>query len=246
MNGNAEVVHWVSSTSGSNEYQPNTNISSNQYTSTILSLRNTSNGVCMDAVLIITQNQPDWRPKVKCRSSREQHIVEYVDTMKTPLPEIRDKTVTLKHAVHELDLISPENNYATQIVVCRSSSGKALWLKEETFLTAFTNESETGDSIFHVHSLVSSIVLWVAVVLEITEQHITTALFYTDQYDVGSYTISCTSDRDTSYRATVKIPSTSTFVTSTNYSEVSTVLLSISQGSTAASDAASILVSSCK
>ncbi len=162
----------------------------------------------MDAVVIATQSQPDWRPEVICRGSTEQHIAEYGDTMKTPLPEIRDRSVTLKHTIDELDLVSPVNIYSTQIVVCRSSSGKALWLKEGTFLTAFTNGFNIiGDYSYFVHPIDSSIVLWVAVVLEITEQHVTTALFYTDQYDVGSYIISCTSNQDS---ANINIPATST------------------------------------
>ncbi len=246
VDGNTELVHFVSSSVGSTKIQPNTNTGISRYTSTILSFRNNSNGVCMDAVLIATQSQPDWRPEVICRGSREQHIAEYGDTMKTPLPEIRDRSVILKHAIDELDLILPGNKYATQILVCHSSSGKASWLKEGTVLTAFTNGSITGDFIFHLHPIDSSIVLWEAVVLEITEQHITTALFYTDQYDVGSYTISCTSDQDSAL-ATVNILSTSTVVTSTNYyTELSTWQQLRSEGSTATTEAARILVSSCK
>ncbi len=235
VDGKPEVVHFVASSRvGSNKFQPNTNTGS-----TLLSLRNTSNGVCMDAVLIATQSQPDWRPEVICRGSREQHIAEYGDTMKTPLPEIRDRSVVMKHAIDELDLISPGNNYSTQIIVCRSSSGKASWLKEGTFLTAFTNRNNIiGDYIFRVHPIDSSTVLWEAVVLEITKQHVTTALFYTaDQYDVESYTISCTSDQDS---ANVNIPAMSTV------SDVSTWQQLSSEGSTATSDAASIIVSSCK
>ncbi len=238
VDGKPEVLHFVSSTSvGSNKYQPNMNTGSSRYTSTLLSFRNSSNGVCMDAVLIATQSQPDWRPEVICRGSREQYIAEYGDTMKTPLPEIRDRSVIMRHPITEIDLISPGNNYATQIVVCRSSSGKVSWLKEGTFLTAFQNESITGDFIFHVHPIDSSIVLWEAIVLEKTEQHLTTALFYTDQDDVGSYPITCTSDQ---YSANVNIPATSTV------SDVSTWQQLSSEGSTATSDAASIIVSSCK
>ena len=242
VDGKPEVVHFVASSRvGSNKFQPNTNTGS-----TLLSLRNTSNGVCMDAVLRATQSQPDWRPEVICRGSTEQHIAEYGDTMKTPMPEIRDRSVVMKHTIDELDLISPGNKYATQILVCHSSSGKASWLKEGTVLTEFTNGSITGDFIFHLHPIDSLIVLWEVVVLETTEHIITTALFYTDQYDVGSYTISCTSDQDSAL-ATVNILSTSTVVTSTNYyTELSTWQQLRSEGSTATPDAARILVSSCK
>jgi len=159
VDGNVELVHFASSSRvGSVESRPDTNTSS-RYTSSVLSLRNTGNEICMDVVLIATQTQPDWRPDVRCRSSNEQHVIEYGVSMTAPLPEIHNRSVTLRHSIDEYDIVSVGNNYTTtQILVCRSSSGRASWLRQRSFLTTFNGGNTPGNSVYV--SMDSSTVLW--------------------------------------------------------------------------------------
>ncbi len=222
VNENTKLAHLEeSSRVGKVVFQDDMNGRS-QYTSMIFSLRNTNNGVAMHGCCYGI-----------CHGISEQYVIQYDVPMMDPLSEIQYRSVRLSHAID----VSLQDNYTTNVLVCRSSSGKVIWRKQGTLLAGFNGGSQVGDAQHHVHTLDASTVLGEAVVLERTEQHVTTALFYTDQYDVGSYTISCTSDQDS---ANVNIPATSTA------SDVSTWQQLSSEGSTATSDAASIIVSSCK
>ncbi len=247
VNENTELVHLVASSSvGNVAFQADTNGRS-RYASMILLLHNTNNTVCMGVAMVATQTQPDWRPDVKCRGSSEQYIIEYDVPMMAPLSEIQNRSVTLRHAIDGDDIIS---NYVIHILVCRSSSDKAIWQKQGMFLAVINGNSVAGDAEYRVHPMDSSIVSWEAVVLEKTAQLVTTALLYTDRDDVGIVTISCDSEQGKA-SAMVNIDAASTMMTSTtDYSVVTNEHNSSSQGFTTSVslDAvdACIPVSTCK
>ncbi len=176
VDGNTELVHFEeSSRVGDVAFQDDTNGWS-RYTSMILSLNDTGNRVCMGVAMVATQSQPDWRPVVQCLGSNEQYTIQYDVSMMDPLSEIQNRSVTLSHAID----VSLQDNYATNVLVCRSSSERVIWRKRGTFLAGFNGINRVGDAEHRVHSMDSSTMLWGAMLLEKTEQYVTTALFYID------------------------------------------------------------------
>ncbi len=183
VNGNTELVHFVAPSRVSDvAFQDDTNGRS-RYTSMIFSLRNTNNRVRMGVAMVVTQSQPDWRPVVQCRGFNERrYTIQYDVSMMAPLSEIHIRSVTLSHAID----VSLQDNYTANVLVCRSSTERAIWRKRGTFLASINSINQVGDAQHIVHTLDSSTVLWGAMLLEKTEQYVTTALFYIDRYDVGS------------------------------------------------------------
>ncbi len=199
VNGTVVLNHVTSLTSLGDVSSMTSGTSSNSllYSSSVLSKRSKDNQVCLDTLLVVTQTTRDL-PVVACQSNSNNLIVQYNAEPMNRFKEIDNITVVVKYSeVGRLDVVSPDNNFVTQILLCRSFGTILTWSNQSrSFDVSFDrNIVHAGDRlILPLSSLQSNVTLYISVVLDNNEQYLTTAIFWTDYSTVGSCNhVSCRS-----------------------------------------------------
>ncbi len=228
------LIHVTSLTSLGDVSSTTSGASSNSllYSSSVLSKRSKGNQVCLDTLLIVTQTNRDL-PVVTCQSNSNNLIVRYNAEPMNRFKEIDNITVVVKYSeVGRLDVVSPGNNFVTQILLCRSFGTILKWSNQSRSFDAPFNQNivRAGDRIIRPLSpLQSNVTLYISVVLENNEQYLTTAIFWTDYSTVGSYHVSCHSQSNMISTMVNIEPGASTSVASTPVIPISSTSLNSEQ-----------------
>ncbi len=154
--------------------------SSSRFSSMILSHRVKGSEACIDAVIIATQTNPEWRPRVICRSRHQQHIVEYDSSLIDPIYEDHNSYVALTYSIMQPNIVPARTDtFITHFLVCRSFDNHITWTFNRSSVVVFNGRAEPGSKQFELYPEDSTTALYEAIVLEKTPNGITSVLVAT-------------------------------------------------------------------
>ncbi len=173
--------------------------SSSRFSSMILSHRGNGSEACIDAVIMATQTNPKWRPRVICRSLHQQHIVEYDNSSIDPIYEEHNSYVALTYSLYQSNIVPTRTDtFITHFLVCRSFDNHITWAYNGS-VEVFNGRAKPGSKGFKLYPEDSTTALYEAIVLEKTPNEITSVLVGTILEPWHLYldgNISCSNSRD--------------------------------------------------
>ncbi len=150
--------------------------SSSRFSSMILSHRGNGSEACIDAVIMATQTNPEWRPRVICRSLHQEHIVEYDNSLIDPIYEDHNGSVALTYSIMQPNIVPARTDpFITHFLVCRSIDNHIIWIFNSSTVV-FNGRSKPGSKGLKLYPEDSTTSLYEAIVLEKTPNEITSVL----------------------------------------------------------------------
>ena len=173
--------------------------SSSRFSSMILSHRGNGSEACIDAVIMATQTNPEWRPRVICRSRHQQHIVEYDSSLIDPIYEDHNSYVALTYSIMQPNIVPARTDpFITHFLVCRSIDNHITWTFNGSSVV-FNGKSKPGSKGLKLYPEDPTTALYEAIVLDKTSNEITSVFVGTILEPRHLYlrgNISCSSSLD--------------------------------------------------
>ncbi len=178
FDGTDILLHWLSQSNVGNVEVQAVN-SSSRFSSMILSHRGSGSEACIDVVIIATQTNPEWRPRVICHSLYQDHIVEYDSSLIDPIYEDHNSSVALTYSIMQPNIVPARTDtFITHFLVCRSFDDHITWTFNGSSVI-FNGRAKPGSNGLKLYPEDSTTALFEAIVLEKTPNGITSVLVAT-------------------------------------------------------------------